>query len=163
MAVDTYASLTSLLGVVLGSGLSFAVQRSTQRSAERAIVLRLEASRIEARRTERMTTLDRLLSNAQDVERAAIDHHQHGLDGPEWRSRADGAMDRAWVSEKVVRILCSSAMHEAAHRYTNALNGVLRAEQHDDAVGDALASEREALLQAAQIELEGLERIDKSG
>jgi hypothetical protein len=161
MTVDLLASLTTLAGVMLGGGLSFAVQRATQRSVERTEGIRLEASRIEARRTERMAALDRFLVNAQDVERVAIDHHQHGVDGPEWRSRANIAMDRVWVSEKMVRILCSSAMHEAAHVFTNALHRTLWQEHHDHAVGDVLASKREECLQAAQIELEWLDRAGR--
>lgn len=107
-----------------------------------------------------MAALDKFLVNAQDVERVAIDHHQHGVDGPEWRSRANTAMDRVWVSEKMVRIL-SSEMHEAAHAFTNALHRTLWQKHHDRAVGDVLASEREEFLQAAQIELERLERAGR--
>jgi hypothetical protein len=161
MAIDLYASLTSLAGVMLGGGLSFVVQRMTRRTAERTEEIRLEAVRREARRSERMTAVQTFLANVQEVERLATDRHQHGAGGPEWRRSAEAAMDRVWISEKVIRILCSPDMHEAAHTFTDALHDVVWADTLGCGVGDALAPGREACLVAARDELEQLEQAGR--
>ena len=152
MDVGLYSSLTSLAGVLLGGGLSFVIQRFTQRAAERSEAVREEARRAETRRTERMAALDKFLVHAQDAERVAMDRH---LDDPQWRSKADATMDRVWVSEKMIRILCSPAMHDAAHAFANELYHAIW-EHRDSEVGDFLAPSREQLLQAARNELEQL-------
>jgi hypothetical protein len=56
MGIELYTSLTSLAGVLLGGGLSYAIQRATQRSTERSETSRVELARAEARRAERMAT-----------------------------------------------------------------------------------------------------------
>jgi hypothetical protein len=89
-----------------------------------------------------MAALEKFLGYAQDAERPAADHHQHGADGAEWRNRADAIMDRVWVSEKMVRILCSSAMHDAAHVFANELYHAIW-QHHDCEVGMLLAPSRE--------------------
>ena len=152
MGLSLYSSLISLAGVMLGGGLSFVIQRFTQRAAERSEAVREEVRRAETRRTERMAALDKFLVHAQDAERVAMDRH---LDDAQWRSKADATMDRVWVSEKMIRILCSPAMHDAAHAFANELYHAIW-KHHESEVGDVLAPSREKLLQAARNELEQL-------
>jgi len=114
VSIELYTSVTSLAGVVLGGGLSYVIQHATQRSAERAEARRLETARAEARRSERMAIMDRLLVNIQDAERVAAERHYGGVVGAEWQARADAVMDRVWVAEKMVHILCTPTMVEAA-------------------------------------------------
>jgi hypothetical protein len=90
--LSLYLSLTSLAGVVLGGGVSFVIQRFTQRAAERSEVVGEEVRRAETRRKERMVALDKFLVHAQDAERVAMDRH---LDDAQWRSKAQM---RSWIA-----------------------------------------------------------------
>jgi hypothetical protein len=62
-------------------------------------------------------------------------------------------MDHVWVGEKMLRILCTSDMHDAAHDFANMLNSAM---WHDDVGFNAqehLAHSRERLLAVATTEL----------
>jgi hypothetical protein len=106
MSTELSASLTSLAGVLLGGTISYVVQHFTQRSADRAEARRQRIARSEARYAERVAIIDRFLVDAQDAERVAYDHHSRGADNADWQRTADAAMDRLYVSEKMVRVLC---------------------------------------------------------
>lgn len=159
MDAELYVSLTSLAGVVLGGGMSYAIQRVTQRSTERAEASRHRIAQAEARYAERVTIIDRYLAAAQDAERAAFDRHINGAEGHEWQRNADVAMDRLYVVEKMVRILGTDELHEAAHLFTNAVHGALRREVGDLDVAAHLMTDRAQFLDAARNELERLQAI----
>lgn len=156
MSTELYVSLTSLAGVLLGGTMSYAVQRSTQHLAERAEARRQNIALAEARYAERVAVIDRFLGYAQDAERVAYDRHQFGADGDEWRRRADAGMDRLYLAEKMVRILCSDELHEAAHTFTNAISEAIYHERGNFDVSNHLMTDRANFLTAARRELERL-------
>jgi hypothetical protein len=158
MNVEVYASLIPLAGVLVGGGLAYVAQRVALRSAEQSDTRRQAVTRAEARRAERMTIVDRLLAGAQDVERIAAERHYAGVSGTEWRAKADAAMDRLWVAEKMVRILCSLEMHDAAHEFVTALKDALDRPPEDFDLWGHLAPTWTALLDAARVELGGNEQ-----
>jgi len=156
MSTELYISLTSLVGVLLGGTMSYVVQRSTQRSAERAEARRQNITLAEARYAERVAVIDRFLGCAQDAERVAYDRHQSDANGEEWRRRADAGMDRLYLAEKMVRILCSDELHEAAHSFTNAISEAIYHKPGNFDVSNHLMADRTNFLTAARRELERL-------
>jgi len=155
--IEVYTLLASLTGVAVGGGITYFLQRHALRSAERADAKRQEYARVEARRTERVTVIDRLLASMQDAERAAAERDHVNTATAEWWTRAATAMDHVWVAEKMVRILCGPAMHDAAHRFANVLNDSIYGEPIESELWERLAPSRSALLDAARAELEGLD------
>jgi hypothetical protein len=156
MSVELYVSLTSLAGVLLGGTMSYAVQRSTQHSADRAEARRQNITLAEARYAERVDVIGRFLDCAQDAERVAFDRHVGGADGADWHRRAYAGMDHLYVAEKMIRILCSDLLHEAAHAFTNTLREAIGHELDDFDVGSHLSADRANFLSAARLELEQL-------
>jgi hypothetical protein len=63
-------------------------------------------------------------------------------------------MDRVWVAEKMLHILCTPAMVEAAHTFVNLINDVIRRPSNEFDLWESLAAGRSALLAAARHELE---------
>jgi hypothetical protein len=100
-----------------------------------------------------MEIMDRLLTTVQDAERVVAERHYQGLAGTEWQARADAAMDRVWVAEKMVHILCTARMVDAAYTFVNILNDAMRRPPGDFDLWDYLSSGRAALLSAARDEL----------
>jgi HAMP domain-containing protein len=157
MNMDQYVvGLISLAGVLLGGAISFGIQRLTLRSAERAETLRQNFALAEARYTERVAVIDRFLGCAQDAERVAFDRHQGGVDGVDWRRRADTEMDRLYVAEKMVSILCSDELHDAAHIFIKLISEAIRYELGNFDVSSHLMTARADFLSAARQELERL-------
>jgi hypothetical protein len=68
MATEVWLSATSLIGVALGGALSFLVQHTTQRSAERAEQRRQAHEVTESRRAERLARLERFVEVAAYLE-----------------------------------------------------------------------------------------------
>ncbi|MEU0794893.1 hypothetical protein ABZ342_32945 [Amycolatopsis sp. NPDC005961] len=153
MSIDLLTALSSLGGVTLGGGLSYAVQRATHHAAEKLEVSRQAILRSEARRAERMAALDRFLVQAQDVERAAINHYHRGMTNDEWQTQAEAAMDRMWVAEKVVRIVCSTAMHQATYHFAHILGESMADRTEGIEVHEFMSAPREAFLDQARVEL----------
>jgi signal transduction protein with GAF and PtsI domain len=108
MSFDVVSAVVPLAGVVVGGALSFATQMLTQRSNERLEARRQEAARVEARRVERIRVFERFLTSAQAAERATIDLVHHHMHDDETRRKADIAIDDLWLSEKLVRVVCSN-------------------------------------------------------
>jgi hypothetical protein len=134
------------------------VQSATWRSTERAEAGRREAARAETRRTERMAAVDRFLTSAEAAERLANDHHLYGVQGAEWQSSVNAAMGRVWVAEKMIRILCTPALDEAAGAFTTALEGAIyRCPPGEIDIFDYLRPGRAGFLNAARIELDILD------
>lgn len=156
MSVNLYVGLISFAGVLLGGAITFWIQRFTLRSAERAEVRRQEFTLTEARYVERVAVIDRFLGCAQAAERVAFDRHQRVADGADWRRRADAEMDRLYVAEKMVSILCSDELHDAAHEFINAISEAIRHELGNFDVSSYLTATRADFLSTARQELERL-------
>jgi hypothetical protein len=156
MNTEMVVAVTTLVGVVLGGSVSFIAQGLAQRSEERMDTRRRHETLMEARRAERVAIIDRYLVCAQEAERVTFDHHNGGATDDNWLRSAHIAMDRLWVAEKMVRVLCSSILHDATHVFTNALNDAVWREPGDFDAYTFLAPSREDLLEAAARELETL-------
>ena len=84
MTVEIWSPVFSLVGVLLGGGLTPLTQRATQRTTERLEWQRQRAATVEARRAEQIQAIKEFISCAQAAERAAYSRPEH------W-----GAMKRA--------------------------------------------------------------------
>jgi len=149
MAGEVLASVTSLFGVFLGGGLSFMVQRTTQRSAERVEVTRQTSARAAARRDERVAVIREFIAQAQAAERAAI-HRPDNWDPDEWYPAAQSSMDSLWVAERTIHVLCAPSLHAPARAYAEALNHVVWQERTGIPVWEYLEPSRLAFLNAAR-------------
>jgi hypothetical protein len=146
-----------LIGVLIGGGLSVMAQQLTSRSNDRLESRRQNANRVEARRQEQFSVIERYMATAQAAERVAIDIHHYKMDDDETRRRGDFAVDDNWLAQKMVRILCSKEFQDAAFSYTWKLDNAVR-----QGIGEApnvwefLLPSREAFLNAAHAELDRL-------
>lgn len=154
MAGEIWVSVTSLGGVVLGGGLSFLVQRTTQRSAERAEERRQRIALLEARRAERVELLERFVGVAAEAERSAFNRPTEGEDA-EWNAGAQDVMGRLWVAERMIRLHFPLSVHAAARTYFLDLNRVVWQGLPDGAsVRDYLEDHRLAFLDTARAEID---------
>jgi hypothetical protein len=139
--------------------MSYLVQCSTQRSADRAEARRQKVALAEARYAQRVGVIDRFLACAQDAERVAFDRHVGGADGPDWQRMAAAAMDSLYVAEKMTRVLCSNELHEAAHSFTNTIRKAIYYQVAKFDVDSYLLADRADFLTAARQELERLQAV----
>jgi hypothetical protein len=151
MATEAWLSLTSLAGVVLGGGLSFLVQHSTQRAAERAAERRQAFELSEARRAERLQHLQRFVEVAAEAERHAFTRPPDWSDEDAWPAKAQDTMNRLWVAERMLRLLFPLPLHDAARSYFLDLNRVVWEGLPDgESVRDYLEDSRLAFLDAGR-------------
>ncbi|MFJ7073372.1 hypothetical protein [Streptomyces sp. NPDC098781] len=122
----TWTALAPLIGVLLGGIVSWLAQYALGRASERAEVRRNVRECAEARRSERLTHLIDFLSAVQEAERVAVDHYQHHLADEQWQARARQTVDRMWVAQKTIHMLCASEINEAARRLAFAVQNVIR-------------------------------------
>jgi hypothetical protein len=105
-----------------------------------------------------MAAVDGFLSSAEAAERLANDRHLYGAQGAEWQSSVNAAMGRVWVAEKMIRILCTPKLDEAAGAFTSALEGAIYQRSPGEIdIFDYLRTGRTCFLDAARIELEMLD------
>jgi len=151
MASEFWLSLTSLGGVVLGGGLSFLVQSTTQRSAERAAERRQLHEVAEARRAERLAQLQRFVEVAAEAERCAFTRPDQWADDEPWAVRTQEVMNRLWVAERMIRLTFPPAVHDAARVYFLDINRVVwEGLPAGQSVRDYLEDNRLAFLDAAR-------------
>jgi len=125
MAGEVAAAVTTLGGVALGGGLSYLVQRNSQRMAASTERLKQETTRAEARRAERLTHLERFVSVAAEAERAAFDRPHDWEPTDPWAVKAQDVMNRLWVAERMMQVLFPAEVHVAARAYFERLNGAV--------------------------------------
>ncbi|MEU7925762.1 hypothetical protein [Micromonospora sp. NPDC049801] len=151
MPSDVWVSLTSLGGVALGGGLSFWVQRMTQRSAERAEERRQAMALGESRRTERLAQLQSFIEVTAEAERCAFTRPFSWQDGDEWQVQTQAIMNRVWVAERMIRLTFPLPVHTAARAYFLDLNrAVWEVLPDGQSVRDYLEDHRLAFLDAAR-------------
>ncbi|WP_162272712.1 hypothetical protein [Nocardia lijiangensis] len=153
MQVSLAAALVSLVGVALGGGLTFFSQRQTLRSTRALEDLRQNRQRLEARRLERIGAIEKFLISAQDAERVAVNCHDNGESGPEWRKAADQATDSLWIGQKRIEVLCSHELHKAAEAFASASVDAIWKKPPHVKVWDFLQPTRARFLQTARAEL----------
>ncbi|MFF0187728.1 hypothetical protein [Streptomyces sp. NPDC005244] len=119
-------TLAPLLGVLLGGLVSWMAQHAVGRATERAETRRSLRERAEARRSERLTQLIDFLRTVQEGERVAVDHYHHQVADEQWQARARQTIDRMWVAQKTIHMLCAPEVNEAARRLAFAVQDVIR-------------------------------------
>jgi hypothetical protein len=144
-----WVSVASMIGVVLGGGLSYLTQLTTQRQANRNEDKRQANELAEARRAEQLDLLRQFIQTAQRAERLAEDRNGSS----EWKTAAKNVMDDLWTCERVVHILFTPTLHEQARRYVKATNDVLWEEPADVSMWDYLQGPKTTFLDAARTEL----------
>ncbi|WP_330230722.1 hypothetical protein OHA40_33095 [Nocardia sp. NBC_00508] len=123
MPGELWASAFSLVGVVLGGGLTAFTQRTTQRSAERTERQRQAAATAEARRAEQVQAIKDFIACAQEAERAAYTRPESwGEDEDDWMTRAQATMTKLWIGERSLVLLCAPVLQGPVHDYGRALN-----------------------------------------
>lgn len=149
MQTQVWVAVVSVVGVVLGGGLSYLVQASVQRRSDRIDQRRQANERAEARRAERLELVREFVRVAQRAERAAEDR-----DGtPTWKASALDVVDELWVCERMIQVLFASRLHELARAYVKALDHVLWQEPEGVSLWDYLQGPKTTFLTAAREEL----------
>ncbi|MDG4832495.1 hypothetical protein O7627_24765 [Solwaraspora sp. WMMD1047] len=151
MTVEIWTAVTSLGGVAIGGGLSYLVQRTTQRTAVQIEQRKQELALAESRRAERLAMVERFVDVAAEAERCAFTRPAQWQDGDAWPTRAQDVMNRFWVAERMIRLLFPTPVHDAARAYFLLLNGaVWEGEPNGPAVRDLLEEPRLRFLDAAR-------------
>lgn len=145
-----WATITSLLGVVIGGALSLSSQRFTERSAAR----RQAVTVLEGRRAERLTRLVDFIQVAQEAERLATSLQWDDASDIEVTERKQTTTDRLWVSLRAVQILCSSEVSEAARALARRSDTVVWQGPGDQSVSDFVRPTRMNLITVAHIDLD---------
>ncbi|WP_432138879.1 hypothetical protein [Streptomyces sp. bgisy154] len=149
-----------MFGVVLGGGVSTLAQYSLGRASERAEMRRSARERAEARRNERVTHLVGFLSAVQEAERVAVDRYHHGMADEQWQARAKQSIDRMWVAQKTIHMLCAPEVNEAARRLAYDVQNVIRngpddpGDPQDERVWAYIRPNRRAFLDVVRDHLE---------
>ncbi|MCA6091826.1 hypothetical protein LE181_06555 [Streptomyces sp. SCA3-4] len=157
-------SLPPFIGVVLGTVASLVGQFLQGRASERAEARSSERERAEARRNERLTHLVAFLCAVQEAERVAVDRYQHNETDTQWQMRARQALDRVWVTQKTIHMVCASEVNEAAREAAFAVQDVIRKgpgeageQPQDEMVWQAISPSRRAYLDVAATYLSEVE------
>ncbi|MEV7420461.1 hypothetical protein [Streptomyces sp. NPDC089919] len=121
-----WTTLAPLAGVLLGGLMSVLTQRSAGNALERGEARRSARDLAEARRGERLTHLIAFLSAVQEAERVAVDRHHHNMTDEPWQARARQVLDRMWVTQKTLHILCAPEVSAAARGLAWAVQELIR-------------------------------------
>src|SRR4051812_43721239 len=116
MQTQVWVSLASMIGVVLGGGLSYLTQITTQRQTNRNEDKRQAKELAEARRAEQLDHVRQFIQTAQRAERLAEDRDST----PERKTAAKDVLDDLWTCERMIHILFAPTLHERARRYVMA-------------------------------------------
>ena len=150
MAGELWTPIASIVGVIVGGGLTFLTQRTTQRAADRAEERKRQTALAEARRTERIQALTEFIRFAHEAEGVAHARPASWDLGDDWYRTARPAMDGLRVAEKSVELLCHSSLLAPTARYVRALNQAVWQERDDVPVGDRLEPFKAAFLATAR-------------
>jgi hypothetical protein len=155
----TSTTFVPFLGVVLGGLVSTLAQYSLGRASERAEVRRSLRERVEVRRGERVTRLIDFLAAVQEAERVAVDRYHHGESDEQWQARAKQSIDRMWVAQKTIHMLCGSEVNDAARLLAYDVQNVIRngpapGEPRDEMVWAYIRPNRRAFLDLVRDHLE---------
>jgi hypothetical protein len=118
----------SLIGVVLGGGLSYLAQITSARQAARSEDRRQNLQLAEARRSERLAVLRDFIQITQEAIRHAEarydDADWHSGAAPEWLAAARALVDRILISMRMILVLFGPALDQLAGDYFAAVDHV---------------------------------------
>lgn len=121
--MQVWVALISVGGVLLGGVLSFLVQHTTQRAAQRAEQQRQRLTLAETRRGEQLALLERFIELGALAERAAFGRpNTDWAEDDPWAVSTKDVMNRLWVAERMIRIQFPLPVHDAARAYFLDLN-----------------------------------------
>ncbi|MGW4873955.1 hypothetical protein [Streptomyces chartreusis] len=119
----------SLIGVVLGGGMSYLAQFTTARQAARTEDKRQTTQLAEARRAERLDVIREFIQLTQEGIRLAEDRYEapDWASGgtSEWLTTARALIERLWICERMILVLIGPELHQLAWNYAGAVNHVL--------------------------------------
>lgn len=150
MAGELWTPIASMVGVILGGGLTFLTQRTTQRAAERAELRQRSATSAEARRSEQIQALLEFIRFAHEAEGVAHARPASWDVGDDWYRAARPAMDGLRVAEKGVELLCHSSLRTPTAGYARALNQAVWQDGGEVAIADRLEPFKQAFLATAR-------------
>ncbi|MFE1291507.1 hypothetical protein [Streptomyces sp. NPDC058751] len=151
----------SLVGVVLGGGLSYLAQITAGRQAGRNEDRRRAAELAEARRVERLALLREFIDIGQQTARVAEERETapdwEAAGTPEWFKAARDVTDRLWVGERMIQVLFRPELHLRARAYAQALSHVVWREpaqaSAEGSIWDRLQGPQKEFLEAARAEV----------
>ncbi|MFG3141942.1 hypothetical protein ACGFZA_37700 [Streptomyces sp. NPDC048211] len=154
MTGEIWAPVLSLVGVLLGGGLTAFAQRATQRSAERTERHRQVLAVAESRRAERLAVLKEFVACAQQAEQVAYRRPDPwGDDEDGWMTGAGPVMRALWTASDHVMLMCDQRLHDPVRAYGHALNQAVWREIGDTEVNDHLETYKAAFMVAAHSSL----------
>jgi len=154
MAGDFWVPASSMIGVILGGGLTYLTQRATQRSAEITEERRRTSELQEARRAEQIQTLSDFIRFAYEAEGVAHSRPEQWSMGHDWYRSARPAMDGLRIAENRIKLICATSIHGPATEYSHALNQAVWRELDDKTIAEFLEPFKVAFLAAARQSLE---------
>lgn len=154
MAGELWTPIASMVGVLVGGGLTFVTQRTTQRAVERVEERKQRSALAEARRTEQIHALLEFIRFAHEAEGVAHARPPSWDVGDDWYRAARPAMDGLRVAEKSVELLCDTSLQAPTATYSRALNQAVWQDRGDTPIGDQLEPVRSSFLLAARLSLD---------
>jgi hypothetical protein len=149
ISTEVLVSVTSLLGVLLGGGLSLFGQRSLQSAADR----RDRAALRERLRNHAVIYIEKFLMAAQEVERHAIARHHDNIGLDRLYGDATKAIDDFWAAQKVLSIVLPN-LEQLSLDVTLASESALWEGPGTAKVWDYLRGHRDAFLAGARAEVD---------
>ncbi|MEU9090308.1 hypothetical protein [Streptomyces sp. NPDC048428] len=151
MTGEIWAPVLSLVGVLLGGGLTAFAQRATQRAAERTERQRLAVATAESRRAEQLQVLKEFVAKAQEAERVAYRRPEPwGDDENGWMTSTGPVMTALWTASGNVMLMCDERLHELVRAYGRALNQAVWRDIGDTEVNEHLETHKAAFMAAAR-------------
>ncbi|WP_214401890.1 hypothetical protein [Pseudonocardia lacus] len=161
MAAGLWTSVLSLVGVLVGGGLTAFTQRATQRAAERSELRRQRLATAEARRAELIQAIKEFTVHAQEAERAAYSRPDPwGDDEGGWMTETQAVMAKLWAADRTLALLSDPVLHAPLHDYGRALNQAVWRDTSDQEVNAHLEPHKTAFMVAARASLAAQQPAD---
>jgi hypothetical protein len=150
MTSALWTPLGSMIGVVVGGGLTFFSQRTVQRASERADARQRESGVAEARRAEQIEILTQFLGFVYEAEGAAHARPAHWTVGDDWYKIARPAMDGLRIAEDTVKLVCALSLSGPVTVLSRAFNHVVWQERGEVTIAEYLQPAKQEFLAAAR-------------
>lgn len=155
-----WTAFASILGTALGGFISFYTQRSVRSAADKAELARIANEHAKERRSEQLAHCVDFLVAIQEAERAAVDRYHHKTADGQWQARAKQAIDRMWIVQKTIHMVCPPEINVAARLVAFAVRDVVRngpadhGDPQDEKVWEAISPSRRNFLDVVRDHLQ---------